>query len=100
MLGVAYKADIDDMRESPATKIAQMIIDDGAHLSYHDPYVPEFKGMRSIELTPESLASFDVAVIITGHTSVDYDMVVAHAPLILDTRNTLAKFGSNKVVTL
>jgi len=100
MLGVAYKADIDDMRESPATKIAQMLLDDKAELSYHDPYVPEFKGMKSIDLTPEALASFDVAVIITGHGSVDYDMVVAHSSLILDTRNVLASFASDKVVTL
>jgi UDP-N-acetyl-D-glucosamine dehydrogenase len=100
MLGVAYKAGIGDMRESPATKIAQMIIDDGAELAYHDPYVPEFKGMSSVDLTPEALSSFDVAVVITGHADVDYAMVVEHSSLILDTRNVLAAYGSDKVVTL
>lgn len=100
MLGVAYKADIDDVRESPATKIAKMIRDAGADLVYHDPYVPEFDGMRSIELTPETVASADIVLLITGHRNVDYAMVVEHAQLILDTRNAFAGFDSEKVVRL
>lgn len=100
MLGVAYKADIDDMRESPATKIAQMIVESGAELTYHDPYVPEFKGMKSAELTASAVADFDAVVLITGHRNVDYAMIVDNAKLILDTRNALASFGSDKVIPL
>lgn len=100
MLGVAYKADVDDMRESPATKIAEMITEQGADLAYHDPYVPEFRGMASMPLSPETLASFDAAVIITGHARVDYDLVVARVPLILDTRNVLAEYDSPTVIPL
>ncbi len=100
VLGVAYKADIDDVRESPATKIAQMIVDHGAELTYHDPYVPEFRGMSSIALTPRALSAVDVVVLLTAHRAVDYGLVVEHAPLVLDTRNALAGFDASNVVTL
>ncbi len=104
MLGVAYKADIDDMRESPAIRIAELLARDEAELSYSDPYVPEFKAdgvdLKSVELTPELLESVDAVLIVTDHRSVNYDLVVQYAPLILDTRNALHSFDSNKVVRL
>jgi UDP-N-acetyl-D-glucosamine dehydrogenase len=104
MLGVAYKADIDDMRESPAIKIAELLDANGADISYHDPYVPMFKAdgvdLRSSELTAELLADCDIAVVVTNHSNVAYDLVVQHAPLVLDTRNALKSFDSNKVVRL
>ena len=104
MLGVAYKGDIDDMRESPAIKIAELLHVSGAELLYHDPYVPSFKAdgvdLRSEDLTAALLESVDIAAVITDHSNVSYDLVVAHAPLILDTRNALKSFDSNKVVRL
>ena len=104
MLGVAYKADIDDMRESPAIKITELLLDKGAEAVYHDPYVPSFSvagvTIGRVELTPGTIAAADVALIITGHTGVDYDLVVAHAPLVLDTRNVLAGRHDERVIRL
>ncbi len=104
MLGVAYKADIDDMRESPAIRIAELLSRDEAELLYSDPYVPTFKAdgvdLASVELGPELLESVDAVLIVTNHNNVNYDLVVQHAPLILDTRNALHTFDSNKVVRL
>jgi UDP-N-acetyl-D-glucosamine dehydrogenase len=104
MLGVAYKADIDDMRESPAIKIAELLKTNGADISYHDPYVPAFRAdgvdLLSSELTEALLADSDIVLVVTDHSNVPYDLVVQHAPLILDTRNALKTFDSNKVVRL
>jgi UDP-N-acetyl-D-glucosamine dehydrogenase len=104
MLGVAYKADIDDMRESPAVRIAELLTDAEAELLYHDPFVPEFEAegvrLRSSELTAELLESVDVVLIVTDHSGVDYDLIVQHAPLVMDTRNALKAFENDKVVRL
>ncbi|MFA5844885.1 MAG: nucleotide sugar dehydrogenase [Coriobacteriia bacterium] len=104
LLGVAYKADIDDMRESPAIRIAELLLEREAELIYHDPHVAEFladsRVMRSAPLTPELLESCDAVLVVTNHANLDYDMVVRHAPLILDTRNALKSFSSDKVVLL
>jgi UDP-N-acetyl-D-glucosamine dehydrogenase len=93
IMGVAYKKDIDDMRESPAVKIIEGLEERGARVLYHDPHVPHFAedglDMTSVELTPEVLRGSDAVVIVTDHTAVDYDMVRAEAPLIVDTRNAL-----------
>jgi UDP-N-acetyl-D-glucosamine dehydrogenase len=70
VLGVSYKADIDDVRESPAEKIVQLLVKAGADVSYHDPHVPEFDGMRSADYAPED---YDCVVIVTAHSSIDYD---------------------------
>lgn len=91
LLGVAYKSDIDDIRESPALKVLSLLEEEAALVSYHDPYVPEFtwKGRyyASIELTEEAVSSADLVIITTGHTVIDYDWVVKHARLVFDTRN-------------
>ncbi len=104
MLGVAYKRDIDDMRESPAIKIASLMREKSADLVYHDPWVDHFvvDGVEvpSVPLTAEVLSSADAVIIVTDHSNVDYHAVVRHAPLILDTRNALKSFDGNKVVRL
>ncbi|MEK7703927.1 MAG: nucleotide sugar dehydrogenase [Myxococcota bacterium] len=94
MLGIAYKRDIDDVRESPALAIIELLRERGAEVSYHDPYVPathEMRhhnlDMRSVELSDAALRTADVVLIITDHTSIDYERVVRLAPLVVDTRN-------------
>ncbi len=104
LLGVAYKNDIDDMRESPAIKIAELLAEKEAELVYHDPFVPRFtfdgRSLDSSELTGELLASADAVLIVTDHRNVDYGLVVDSARLIVDTRNALKKFDDPKVVRL
>jgi len=104
LLGVAYKRDIDDLRESPAIRIAQLISEKGAEVWYHDAWVPEFiidgRQVPSLALTPEALSTIDAVVLVTDHTGVDYDAVVRNAPLILDTRNALKSFTTDSVVRL
>jgi UDP-N-acetyl-D-glucosamine dehydrogenase len=104
LLGVAYKADIDDMRESPAIKIASLIEEKSGELYYHDPWVPAFQVdghvVPHVELTEEVLSDIDAVVVVTDHSNVDYHAVVRHAPLILDTRNALKSYDDNKVVRL
>jgi UDP-N-acetyl-D-glucosamine dehydrogenase len=97
ILGVAYKKDVDDPRESPAFEILERLETRGAHVSYHDPYIPELPPMRhhtirleSEALSPEYLAVQDCVVIVTDHSCVNYDWVVRHAPLVVDTRNATA----------
>src|SRR3954447_16795522 len=84
VLGVSYKADIDDVRESPAEKIVALLNKAGADVAYHDPHVPEFDGMRSVAYEPES---YDAVVIITAHSAIDYDELVERAQLVIDLRN-------------
>jgi len=104
VLGVAYKANIDDMRESPAIKITELLLAKSAKVTYHDPYVAEFRvdgrTLRSVELSAEMLAGLDAVLLVTDHSNVDYHAVVHSAPLILDTRNALHSFDDNKVVRL
>jgi UDP-N-acetyl-D-glucosamine dehydrogenase len=104
ILGVAYKGDIDDMRESPAIKIAELLLEKSADVCYHDPYVSSFKAgaqtLSSSPLTPELLASTDAVLLVTDHSNVDYAAVVRGASLILDTRNALKAFDDDKVVRL
>lgn len=98
ILGVAYKRDVDDLRESPALRIIELLKERGAEVAYHDPYVPVLPrtrkydlGLASVELTPECLAAHDAVLIITDHTDVDYEQVVRHAPLVVDSRNATAR---------
>ncbi|MFN2627018.1 MAG: nucleotide sugar dehydrogenase [Gaiellaceae bacterium] len=92
VLGVAYKADIGDMRESPALKIIQLITTAGAEVSYHDPHVPELPelGLRSVPLDP---AAYDCVTIITAHSTIDYDALVDEAKLVVDFRNATGEKG-------
>ena len=104
LLGVAYKKDIADVRESPALKIAQLLRDRGASVSYHDPFVPEVKlgeeTMESLPLTEDILRSRDLTVITTAHTGVDYRLVVEAAPLVFDTRNATAGISAPNLTRL
>ncbi|WP_280951332.1 nucleotide sugar dehydrogenase [Manganibacter manganicus] len=92
-LGIAYKRDVDDMRESPSVMVMELLRAKGAHLDYCDPNVPVFPKMRehrfdmtSVQLTPETLASYDCVVLLTDHSSFPYDMILEHARLVIDTR--------------
>jgi UDP-N-acetyl-D-glucosamine dehydrogenase len=104
ILGMAYKRDIDDVRESPALDIMRMLIRKGADVSFHDPYVSEVRDegqvFHSAPLTEQSLAECDCVVITTDHESVDYRLVVRHAPLVVDTRNATRSLAGDHVVGL
>jgi UDP-N-acetyl-D-glucosamine dehydrogenase len=95
LLGVAYKADIGDTRETPAEKLIALLRNAGADVAYHDPHVPEFDGMRSMPLEPES---YDCVAIVTAHSAVDYADVVRRAKVVVDFRNaTKGLDGRGKV---
>ncbi|MDO9556506.1 MAG: nucleotide sugar dehydrogenase [Coriobacteriia bacterium] len=104
VLGVAYKADIDDLRESPAIRVIELLLDKSAEVVYHDPWVEAFSvrsaEIASVDLTAEELAAADAVLVITNHSNIDYHLVVRNAKLILDTRNALKSFDDNKVVRL
>lgn len=92
-LGIAYKRDVDDMRESPSVFVMEHLRDRGVQVDYSDPNVPTFPKMRehhfdlsSVELTPESLASYDAVVLLTDHSGFDYAAILEHAQLVVDTR--------------
>jgi UDP-N-acetyl-D-glucosamine dehydrogenase len=94
LLGVAYKRDLDDDRESPAYKLMELLDRKRAQLSYHDPFVPTLQPSRrydfrlsSVPLTAETLAAADAVLIATDHSAIDYDLVVRHSRLVVDTRN-------------
>lgn len=93
VLGIAYKKDVDDMRESPSIKLMELLQKKGAEVAYSDPHVPIFPKMRahhfmlnSVELTRESIASYDLLLLATNHSAFDYDLIQKHAKLIVDTR--------------
>jgi UDP-N-acetyl-D-glucosamine dehydrogenase len=91
ILGVAYKANVSDMRESPAIEIAEQLLQKGAQVDYHDPHVPEFQvgahALKSVELSDEVLDATDLVVVVTDHEAVDYERVVARSQRVFDTRN-------------
>ncbi|MEK6299204.1 MAG: nucleotide sugar dehydrogenase [Acidobacteriota bacterium] len=98
VIGVAYKRDINDVRESPAIGIVDQLQRKGASVSYHDPFVPEMKldgkgSLTGVDLTDEALEGCDCAVIVTDHSKVDYARVLKLAPLVIDTRNVTRKLG-------
>jgi UDP-N-acetyl-D-glucosamine dehydrogenase len=91
VLGVSYKADVDDVRESPAEKIIQLLQRAGADVAYHDPHVPEFDGMRSVEYEPEA---YDGVIVVTAHRAIDYDDLVDRAQIVVDLRNATGRNGT------
>jgi len=100
ILGVSYKPDIDDMRESPALKIIELFMDEGAIVDYNDPFFPELVPVRkykfplkSVELSEENLRKYDLVVVVTNHSSYDYDFIRKNAQLIIDTRNAFKVKG-------
>ncbi len=105
VIGVAYKKDVDDLRESPAIRVIELLRDAGAKVSYHDPYVPQFPKLRahdialsSVPLTAETLAACDCALVLTDHSSIDWGLVAEHAPLVVDTRNVLPSCANGRRV--
>ncbi|MBJ2163364.1 nucleotide sugar dehydrogenase [Acidovorax sp. IB03] len=105
VLGLAYKKNIDDTRESPAVEIMDLLQAKGAHIDYSDPHVPVFPRKRdyhfdlqSVTLTPESIASYDCLVLATDHDGFDYQQLVQHARLVVDTRGRLGQVAGNVVV--
>jgi UDP-N-acetyl-D-glucosamine dehydrogenase len=105
VLGLAYKKDIDDSRESPSLKIISLFIEKGAKVSYNDPFIPKLAGHReypglamdSVPLTAGLLRKMDAVVISTDHTAYDYDWIVRNAPLVIDTRNAVKRPRKNVV---
>ncbi|MEZ5690643.1 MAG: nucleotide sugar dehydrogenase [Rickettsiales bacterium] len=107
MLGIAYKKDVDDMRESPAMIIFERLLECGALVDYHDNYIPviphtrehdSLSGIKSISLDKNILKNYDAVVIATGHSDVDYKMVVSEANLIVDTRNVTSGMSGDNII--
>ena len=104
LLGVAYKKDVDDPRESPSFELMDLLRAGGAELTYNDPHIPRLPSMRhhhvpdmaSTELTAEFLSKQDCLLIATDHSAYDYDFIVRHAPLIIDTRNATAEVSRDR----
>jgi UDP-N-acetyl-D-glucosamine dehydrogenase len=105
LLGVSYKADIDDLRESPALKLIELLDAEGADVRFHDPHVASLPdgSLGSVPLTDEALEGADCVVVTTAHTTIDYDRVVDLAPLVVDFRNATgrsSRASAAKVVKL
>jgi UDP-N-acetyl-D-glucosamine dehydrogenase len=104
VLGIAYKKDVADMRESPSVELMELLREKGAVVDYSDPHVPVFPRLRehsfelaSVTLTPESVASYDLVLLATSHSAFDYSLIIEHAKLIVDTRGVFLE-RSPKVV--
>jgi UDP-N-acetyl-D-glucosamine dehydrogenase len=94
LLGVAYKQDIDDYRESPAIKVFELLLQAGAQVEFYDPFVPKIKHngkkVNGIEgLSPETVSGYDLVMVTTAHTKVDYEMVAQNAKAVFDTKNVM-----------
>jgi UDP-N-acetyl-D-glucosamine dehydrogenase len=103
MIGLAYKKNVDDMRESPSLTLIGMLEEAGASVEYHDPFIARIKpsrehghltDRRSAALTPRRIAAADAVLIVTDHDSVDYKLIGRHARLVIDTRDAMAKSGA------
>jgi UDP-N-acetyl-D-glucosamine dehydrogenase len=104
-LGIAYKRDIDDMRESPAIYVMELLQEWGADIAYSDPNVPVFPNMRehyfdlqSVGLDAETIAGFDAVIVLTDHSDFDYEMIGKHASVLVDTRGRYKVSATNGVV--
>ncbi|MEQ9092989.1 MAG: nucleotide sugar dehydrogenase, partial [Miltoncostaeaceae bacterium] len=95
VIGVAYKPNVNDMRESPALRVIQLLRDDGAVVEYHDPHVPSLAklGLESRPLTEDVLAEQDIVVVVTDHRAVDWDLVARCSPMVMDLRNVVPEGG-------
>ena len=108
VLGVAYKKDVDDLRESPSLKIIEQLTLRGAKVDYNDPFFPQIpklrhynlEGMKSMPMDSKSLAGYDCVLIATDHTTYDYSMIVESSQLVVDTRNATRRIARhrNKIV--
>jgi UDP-N-acetyl-D-glucosamine dehydrogenase len=105
ILGIAYKKDVDDQRESPSLKIITLLQQRGAKVDYNDPHVPISSGhrdypdlnMKSVKLDAAALKKYDAVIIATSHAAYDYDWIVKHSRLIVDTRNAIKRKRKNVV---
>ncbi len=104
LLGVAYKKDVDDDRESPSYKLMEILLKKGARVMYNDPHIPVLKagrkydfGLSSTPLTAENLGQADCVLVATNHSSYDYDFILEHSSLIVDTRNVFAGLRDEKI---
>jgi UDP-N-acetyl-D-glucosamine dehydrogenase len=102
LLGIAYKRNVDDQRESPGLRLIELLEARGVIVGYHDPWIPEIRptrdhpkltGRGSVQLTPETLVSHDAVLVVTDHDAVDYKLVADHARLVIDTRNVFGRLG-------
>ncbi len=107
ILGIAYKKDIDDMRESPALKVMDLLMRHGARLDYYDPYCPEIRpsrhydfSMASIDFQPRQAAEYSAVIIMTDHSNLDYAAIAQHARLLVDTRNATRGLSLSQIVRL
>ena len=109
LIGIAFKKNVDDMRESPSLKLIALIEARGGRVDYHDPFIevmpptreyPHFAGRRSVVLSPRTIASYDAVLIATDHDGIDYAAIIDHAQIVIDTRNACARAGlaSPKIV--
>lgn len=106
VLGIAYKRNVDDMRESPSIEILELLQQKGAQVAYSDPHVPLFPAMRthhfdlhSVALNEETIRSYDCVVLATAHHAFDYGLIAAHAKLIVDTRGAFKQFKQDNIVS-
>ncbi len=103
-LGVAYKRDTSDIRESPALEVLKGLAEKGAAVEYSDPYVPSLdfggKVLQSAALKPAALGAVDCVVLLTDHSTFDYKMIAAHSPVVLDTRNALKNYSGANILSL
>jgi UDP-N-acetyl-D-glucosamine dehydrogenase len=97
VMGIAYKKNVDDMRESPSVELMELLRAKGAEVAYSDPFFPAFPPMRrhafsltSVAVTAETLASFDAVILATDHDNFDYPLIETHSPLLVDTRGRFA----------
>jgi UDP-N-acetyl-D-glucosamine dehydrogenase len=102
IMGLAYKKNVPDIRESPSLRLMELLIERGADVAYHDPHIAEvprtreyghLKGRRSVALSEDVLSGFDAAVVATDHDAVDYRLLADTLPLVVDTRNTFGARG-------
>ncbi|TRZ66786.1 nucleotide sugar dehydrogenase [bacterium] len=104
LLGLSYKHDIDDLRESPSLKLLELLQDNGASVDYNDDYTTSIPKLRnydfkkhSVKLTPKTISKYDLVLLSTNHSYYDYAMILKHAKIIVDTRNAFGKFKSKKI---
>jgi len=107
IIGMAYKKNVDDMRESPSLVLTELLEAEGAKVAYHDPYVTviphtrehsNLAGRESLELTPETISQADAVLISTNHDGLDYQMLADNSALIIDTRNAMKDFSGKATV--
>ncbi len=107
LIGMAYKKDVDDTRESPSLRLMELLLRDGAEVDYHDPYIPalyktrqyDFEG-TSVPITKDTLAKYDVVLIATAHSGIDYQLIGDCAKLVVDTRNAMVTVNNPKATVV